>query len=108
MDLNNLLDPLNINALNEVIGALEEAEVQVDEAPVFGANNLHLDVDPFEQYSDIHFVKVYRLKQLARDLIESLTPLMVPPRADYALNIATRVSVAILITALGNKDFKLS
>lgn len=90
--LDNLLDPLNVYLVNQIVGDLEELEEDVLNQP--NENVPFVGTDPFETLSGNQFQKVYRLnKPLVRNLIELLQPYMRPPRNEYSLSITIRVII---------------
>lgn len=94
MNLDNLLDPLNVYLVNQIVGDLEELEEDVLDHP--NENVPFVGIDLFETLNGNQFQKVYRLgKPLVRNLIELLQPYMSmrPPRNKYSLSITIRVII---------------
>lgn len=79
-------DLVHLNFIN----AIQEAEELADRPPrIFYRFN-----NPFEEYSDRQFVKLYRLtKPVATDLINILEPHLAAPTRISALSIDRKVSI---------------
>lgn len=91
----NFNDQINLNGVD----VLEEAEILFNRPD----RRYRHWLNPFEDMGDTEFKKTYRLtKDVAENLIETLTPHMVAPTRISSMNIERKVLVALRLFASGS------